>query len=173
MSHRKAVWVMVAAALMWSIAGVVSRFLESAARFELTFWRGAFTVLALVVLLSYLRGPATLWLQLRQGGRALWLSGVCWAVMFTAFMVALTLTSVANVLVTLALGPLFTALASRLVLGHQLASRTWAAIALAGVALPGCTAMRSTPATRAASWAWAWRCVCRWLRPSIGPCCSI
>ncbi len=135
MSHRQAVWVMVAAALMWSIAGVVSRFLESAARFELTFWRGAFTVLALVVLLGFLRGPAALWLQLRQGGRALWLSGVCWAVMFTAFMVALTLTSVANVLVTLALGPLFTALASRAVLGHQLATRTWFAIALAGVGI--------------------------------------
>ena len=45
---------LVAAALMWSIAGVVSRFLESAARFEVTFWRSAFTVLALV--------PVMLWL---------------------------------------------------------------------------------------------------------------
>ena len=33
--------------------------------------------------------------------------------MFTAFMVALTLTTVANVLVTMALAPLFTALLSR------------------------------------------------------------
>ena len=135
MTHRKAVWMMVAAALMWSIAGVVSRFLENAARFEVTFWRAAFTVLALVVLLSVMRGPQALWRSLREGGPALWLSGACWAVMFTAFMVALTLTSVANVLVTLSIGPLFTALASRLALGHRLATRTWAAIALAGAGI--------------------------------------
>jgi drug/metabolite transporter (DMT)-like permease len=135
MTHRKAVWMLVAAALMWSIAGVVSRFLESAARFEVTFWRSAFTVLALVPLLAWLRGPGPLWQSLRNGGKALWVSGACWAVMFTAFMVALTLTTVANVLVTLSLGPLFTALASRLVLGHRLPGRTWGAIALAGAGI--------------------------------------
>jgi drug/metabolite transporter (DMT)-like permease len=52
--------------------------------------------------------------------------------MYTAFMMALTLTTVANVLVTMALAPLFTALAARLALGHRLAPRTWAAIVLAG-----------------------------------------
>ena len=135
MTHRQAVWVMVAAAMMWSIAGVVSRFLQSAARFELTFWRSAFTVLALVLLLGWMRGPASLLRSLRGGGRALWVSGACWAVMFTAFMMALTLTSVANVLVTLSIGPLFTALAARLVLGHRLAPRTWTAIALAGAGI--------------------------------------
>lgn len=135
MTHRQAVWVMVAAALMWSIAGVVSRQLENAARFEVTFWRSAFTVLALVLLLGVMRGPAPLVRSLRTGGRALWISGACWAVMFTAFMVALTLTSVANVLVTLAIGPLFTALMSRVVLGHRLAQRTWAAIGLAGAGI--------------------------------------
>ncbi|MCY7314625.1 MAG: DMT family transporter [Rubrivivax sp.] len=135
MTHRRAVWMMVAAALMWSIAGVVSRFLEGAARFELTFWRSAFTALALIVLLGVMRGPAPLWRSLSRGGRALWLSGACWAVMFTAFMVALTLTTVANVLVTLAIGPLFTALTARATLGHRLAPRTWAAIALAGAGI--------------------------------------
>lgn len=135
MSHRKAVWVMVAAALLWSIAGVVSRHLEAARGFEVTFWRSAFNALALVLLLGWLRGPAVLVATLRGGGRALWLSGLCWSVMFTAFMLALTLTSVANVLVTMSIGPLFTALASRFVLGHRLAARAWAAITLAGVGI--------------------------------------
>ncbi|MDO9093477.1 MAG: DMT family transporter [Rubrivivax sp.] len=126
---------MVAAALMWSIAGVVSRHLEAARSFEVTFWRSAFNALALVLLLSYLRGPKVLWHSLRTGGRALWVSGLCWSVMFTAFMVALTLTSVANVLVTMSIGPLFTALLARAWLGHRLAQRTWAAIALAGVGI--------------------------------------
>jgi drug/metabolite transporter (DMT)-like permease len=134
-THANAVWVMVASALMWSIAGVVSRHFEAARGFEVTFWRSAFNALALIVLLSLLRGPAVLWQNLRSGGRALWLSGLCWSVMFTAYMLALTLTSVANVLVTMSLGPLFTALLSRAVLGHRLAPRTWGAIALAGAGI--------------------------------------
>ena len=135
MTHRQAVWVMVAATLMWSIAGVVSRFLESARGFEVTFWRSAFNALALVLMLGVIKGPGPLWAALRGGGRALWLSGACWAVMYTAFMMALTLTSVANVLVTMAIGPLFTALLARVALRHLLAARTWGAIALAGVGI--------------------------------------
>ncbi len=134
-THRSAVWAMVAATLMWSIAGVVSRWLDSARGFEVTFWRSAFNALALVVLLSWLKGPRTLARTLRTGGRALWLSGLCWGVMYTAFMLALTLTTVANVLVTMAVGPLFTALLARAALGHRLPSRTWGAIALAGVGI--------------------------------------
>ena len=74
MSHRRAVWLMVLATLMWSIAGVVTRHLEAARSFEVTFWRSGFNALALVLLLSWLRGPAELWQALRSGGRALWVS---------------------------------------------------------------------------------------------------
>jgi drug/metabolite transporter (DMT)-like permease len=126
---------MVLATLMWSIAGVVTRQLESARSFEVTFWRSAFNALALVPLLLWLRGAGPLWATLRRGGKALWLSGLCWSVMYTAFMLALTLTTVANVLITMALAPLFTALAARLALGHRLAPRTWTAIALAGAGI--------------------------------------
>jgi drug/metabolite transporter (DMT)-like permease len=135
MTHRKAVWVLVAATLMWSIAGVVSRHFQAARGFEVTFWRSAFNALALVVLLSWLRGPAVLRTTLTQGGRALWLSGLCWGVMYTAFMLAMTLTTVANVLVTMSIGPLLTALGARVALGHRLAPRTWAAIAVAGLGI--------------------------------------
>jgi drug/metabolite transporter (DMT)-like permease len=134
-SHGRAVAVLVAATLMWSIAGVVSRHLQSAQGFEVTFWRSAANALSLVVLLSWLRGPAALWASLRGAGRTLWLSGLCWSVMFTAFMMALTLTTVANVLVTMAVAPLFTALASRLVLRQPLPARTWVAITLAGAGI--------------------------------------
>ena len=126
---------MILVTLMWSIAGVVTRRLEAAHSFEVTFWRSAFTVLALAVLLLGLRGPTALVRSVRAGGRTLWLSGLCWSVMFTAFMVALTLTSVANVLVTMAIAPLLTALLARVALGHRLASRTWAALVVAGVGI--------------------------------------
>lgn len=135
MTHRQGVWLMVACALMWSIAGVVSRWLDSARGFEVTFWRSAFNALALLLMLGWMRGPATLWRTVRQGDRAFWVSALCWAVMYTAFMLALTLTTVANVLITMALGPLFTALGARLALGHRLPARTWAAIVVAGAGI--------------------------------------
>ena len=135
MTHGRAVGVLVSAALMWSIAGVVSRFLQSAQGFEVTFWRSAFNALALVLLLSWLRGPRELWASLRGAGRTMWWSGLCWCVMFTAFMLAITLTTVANVLVTMAVAPLFTALASWALLRHRLPPRTWGAIALAGIGI--------------------------------------
>jgi len=134
LSHGRAVWLMIAVTLMWATAGVVTRHLEAARSFEITFWRSFFTLLALLVILPLWQGRAV-FSKIRDGGSALWISGICWCVMFTAFMVALTLTSVANVLVTMALGPLLTALAARIFIGHRLPARTWAAIVLAGLGI--------------------------------------
>jgi drug/metabolite transporter (DMT)-like permease len=134
LNHTRALFLMVLVTLLWSMAGVVTRQLQAAAGFEITFWRSFFTLATLLVLLPLLQGRA-LWSRMRAAGWPLWVSGMCWCVMFTAFMLALTLTSVANVLVTMALGPLFTALLARVALGHRLAPRTWLAIALAGVGI--------------------------------------
>ena len=149
LSHSQAVVLMVAVTLMWSIAGVVSRQLESAARFEVTFWRSAFTALSLLVILPVWRAADRFAMPAdgaRQGvlqrhwgvlpaSRAFWVSGICWATMFTAFMLALTFTSVANVLVIMAAGPLFTALVARIFIGQRLPLRTWAAIVVAGAGI--------------------------------------
>jgi drug/metabolite transporter (DMT)-like permease len=131
LSHNRAIGTMVLVTLMWSTAGVVTRHLDSARSFEVTFWRSLFTALTLLVLVPLLRGRHV-WADMRRSGVAFWASGLCWSVMFTAFMVALTLTSVANVLVTMATGPLLTALVARVFIGHRIPMRTWAAIALAG-----------------------------------------
>ena len=125
---------MVLATLMWSSAGVVSRQLQAAQGFEVTFWRSAFTALALLVILPLWQGPGVFGrLPWRRG--AFWLAGACWATMFTAFMLALTMTGVARVLVTMAAGPLLTALLSRVVTGHRLPARTWVAIVVAGAGM--------------------------------------
>ncbi len=144
MSHRRAVALMVLATLLWSIAGVVTRHLDAARSFEVTFWRSLFNALTLLVVLLPLRGAA-LFRDILAGRRVIWFSGLCWATMYTAFMVALTLTSVANVLVAMATGPLLTALAARLFLGQRLPARTWGAIGVAGLGIAwmfGAEAMR-------------------------------
>lgn len=131
LTHTRAVFLMVAVTLMWSIAGVVTRQLEHARSFEITFWRSFFTVLSLLVILPFFQGREV-FSKIRNGGSALWISGVCWSVMFTAFMVALTLTTVANVLVTMAAGPFLTALFARVFIGYRIPTRTWIAILVAG-----------------------------------------
>ena len=120
--------------LLWSTAAVVTRQLEAARGFEMTFWRSAVTLVVLAVVLGAQRGSAVLG-QLRAGGRALWVSGLMWCVMFTCFMMALTLTTAANVLITMSMAPLFTALLAHFMLGHAVVRRTWVAIALAGVGI--------------------------------------
>ena len=131
LTHNRAVLLMVAVTLMWSVAGVVTRHLDSARSFEVTFWRSFFTVLSLLVILPLFQGKVV-FRRMLSGGSAVWISGLCWCGMFTFFMLAITLTSVANVLVTMSIGPLLTALSARLFIGHKIPQRTWFAIALAG-----------------------------------------
>lgn len=134
LSHNRAVVLMAAVALMWSTAGVVTRHLDGARSFEITFWRAFFTSLSLLLILPLIRGRRV-FADIRHAGTAFWVSGVCWSVMFTAYMVALTLTTVANVLVTMSIGPLLTALIARIFIGHRIPLRTWMAIAVAGAGI--------------------------------------
>lgn len=134
MTHGLAVWTMVLATALWSMAGVVTRHLDHARGFEVTFWRSLFTVVSLLVILPLWQGRGV-WLRLPWRSPYFWISGVCWSIMFTAFMVGLTLTTVANVLITMALGPFFTALIAWLFLKARLPLRTWVAIVMAGIGI--------------------------------------
>ena len=132
--HRIAVATMVLCALLWSTAGVVTRQLEHAGGFELTFWR---SIACLLFVCGYLVVTSrSRWLAVvTASGWPGVVSGVMWAIMFTCFMIALVLTTVAKTLVVLALAPLLTALLAWLVLGERIAGRTWAAITAAGAGM--------------------------------------
>ncbi len=128
--QRRAVFLMCAAATLWSIAGVLIRQLDHARGFEVTFWRsvfaGIFVALALIV---QQRGQAVA--SVRAVGRWGIVSGLMWCVMFCCFIIALTLTTVANTLIVMSTSPLLTALLAWLVLRHAIPARTWVAIAAA------------------------------------------
>ncbi|MCK5071118.1 MAG: EamA family transporter [Desulfocapsa sp.] len=134
MSRPQAVSLMILVTLLWSIAGVVTRHLDSAPSFEVTFWRSTFNAIALAIGLTLIRG-VSLWKNILHSPRIIWISGICWAIMYTSFMVALTLTTVANVLIVMALGPLITALFARIFLQHKLPTTTWLAIAIAALGI--------------------------------------
>jgi drug/metabolite transporter (DMT)-like permease len=136
MSHRNALLCMLLATAMWSIAGSVTRQLHSAQGFEITMWRSIFAGLTIIVLWPLIHRERSL-LGALKGGLMIWIPGLCWAVMFSCFMMALSLTTVANVLVAQSVGPVMTALLSWIWLKRQLSMRTWAVILTAsiGVAL--------------------------------------
>jgi drug/metabolite transporter (DMT)-like permease len=123
---------MLVAPLLWSSAGVVTRHVESATPFELVFWRSLFAFLFVFIVLSMKTKP---WKALRDAGLPGLFSGAMWAVMFTAFMLALTFTSTANTLVVMSVSPLLTALLARLMLSDPLPWRTWVAILLSSAGL--------------------------------------
>jgi len=129
-AHRRAVVLMIVAPLLWSIAGVVTRQLDSAGRWEVTFWRSLFAAAFVLGALLLTRGRGAFAALRASGGYAL-LSGAMWAVMFSAFMLALMTTTTANTLIVNSIGPLLTALLARAVLREPIAPRTWMAIALA------------------------------------------
>jgi len=134
LGHARAAAGMVLVTLMWSTAGVVSRSLQAAESFEVTFFRSLFNFAGLGLALTWMRGWG-LWSDLLRSPRVVWMSGLCWSVMFTAFMVALTMTRVANVLVTMSISPLLTAVFARVFLHHRQPPRTWIAIAVAGAGI--------------------------------------
>jgi drug/metabolite transporter (DMT)-like permease len=99
---------MVLVTLLWSTAGVVTRWLspemQTEGRFEITFWRALFAAIFIAGYLLLVRGEGLrpVW----AAGRVGLLSGAMWAVMFTAFMLALSFTSTANTLLVMSVGPL-------------------------------------------------------------------
>ncbi len=135
-ARRRALALMVAAPVLWSIAGVVTRHLsvelQQHGRFEITLWRSLFAALFVGGYLALLKRDLTGSLK-RAGGAGL-LSGLMWSAMFCCFMLALTLTTVANTLIVLAVAPLATTLLAWAVLRTPVPARTWVAI---GVAMLG------------------------------------
>jgi drug/metabolite transporter (DMT)-like permease len=125
---------MIAAPVLWSTAGVVTRHIERAEPFEQVFWRSffAFAFVAGFLLLTR-RNPVK---AVRASGLPGLFSGMLWAVMYTAFVVALSLTTTANTLVAMSISPLLTVICARIVLTDPIPLRTWIAAlaAMAGIA---------------------------------------
>ena len=121
MTRSGALALMVAAPVLWSTAGVVTRHVERATPFEMVFYRSLFAFLFVGVVLLLLRKN-----PLRVAPPAI-ISGGLWALMFTTFMIALSFTSTANTLVVMSLAPLLTTVLARAFLKDPVPPGTWLA----------------------------------------------
>jgi drug/metabolite transporter (DMT)-like permease len=132
-SRGLALALMLAAPVLWSSAGVVTRHIERAQPFEQVFWRSLFAfVFVFAVLLFQRKHP---WTSVRRAGLPGLASGLMWALMFTAFLFALSLTTTANALVVMAVSPLLTAIFAWLFLEDPVPPRTWIAVGAAAVGI--------------------------------------
>jgi len=124
---------MVIAPVLWSTAGVVTRHIERAQPTEQVFWRSLFAFCFVLLALLALHRRNALKIMQSVGWPGL-VSGAMWAIMFTAFLFALSLTTTANTLVMMSVSPLLTAVLAWLFLKDPLPLRTWIA---AGAAAAG------------------------------------
>jgi drug/metabolite transporter (DMT)-like permease len=131
-TRTTAVALMVAAPVLWSSAGVVTRHIERAEPFEQVFWRSLFAFSFVFITLVFQRKHP--WTSIRAAGLPGLVSGLMWAMMFTAFLFALSLTTTANTLVVMSVSPLLTAVFAMLFLKDPVPLRTWIA---AGAAATG------------------------------------
>ena len=109
-----------------STAGLVTRASSVTNGWEAAFWRSLFlcAVIAALMLAQHRGGAARK--LVRWDGR--W-SSLARAAMLTCFMLALSLTTVANALLVFGVLPFCAAIAGRLFLGERVAAHTWLAIA--------------------------------------------
>ena len=134
LTHRQSVLLMICAATMWSSAGVLTRHLHTAQGVDVTFWRSVFAALFVAAALIWTeRGKAVR--KVRALGLVGLVSGFMWATMFSCFMLALTMTTVANTLIVMSISPLLTALLAGVFLRERIVVRTWVAIVVALVGM--------------------------------------
>lgn len=134
--HRRGLFLMLGATLCWATAGVLVRSQSIRDGWEVTFWRSAFMILFMAgVLFTQYRGDTLR--RVRAIGLAGLISGALWAIMFIAFILALSRTTVANTLVLCSISPFMSAVAGWLLLSERVPLRTWIAMAAAfgGIAL--------------------------------------
>lgn len=132
-ARSSAVALMVAAPVLWSSAGVVTRHIERAQPFEQVFWRSLFAFAFVFIVLVFQKTRP--WKAVRAAGWPGLVSGAMWAVMFTAFLFALSLTTTANTLVMMSVSPILTAVLSNIFLKDPVPLRTWLAAGVAAVGI--------------------------------------
>jgi drug/metabolite transporter (DMT)-like permease len=124
-------------ALIWSFGGVIARYLSVDDSWTVVFWRSAWAALFLLAFMLVRDGPKGTMMLFRGMGLPGVAVALCFATASTSFIVALSFTTVANILLLQAGVPLIAALIAWAVFGEKVAPATWAAIAavIVGVAV--------------------------------------
>jgi len=137
LSERAGVWLVFGSALAWSFGGVFSRYLDISDNWTIVFWRSLWAAAFLFAFMLWRdgwRGTMALLAGMRLPS---YLVALCFAIASTSFIVALSHTTVANILLMQAGVPLIAALLAWALFGERVSRSTALAIAMviAGVAV--------------------------------------
>ena len=116
-------------AIVWSFGGAIARFLVVEESWTIVFWRAAWAVvflLSFLILRDGFRGTIKIFRDMGLPGVGV---ALCFATASTTFILALSYTTVANILLIQAGVPLFAALFAWLLFSERVATETWLAIA--------------------------------------------
>jgi drug/metabolite transporter (DMT)-like permease len=124
-------------AVVWSFGGAIARFLTIEDSWTVVFWRALFAGLFLLGFLIYRDGPRETLRMYRNMGLPGLLVGFGFATASTCFVIAITYTTVANVVLIQAGVPLFAALMAWIIFREAVSFTTWLAIiaVIIGVAI--------------------------------------
>jgi drug/metabolite transporter (DMT)-like permease len=136
-THRRAVLMMIAAALCWSTGGILVRQVSITNAWEIVFWRSLAMSLFVAATLAVMHGRRAA-AAIAAVGRPGLLSGAFLAGTFFFFIASITRTTVANTFVLMSVSPFLAALAGRVLLRERVPARTWLAM---GVAFAGIVVM--------------------------------
>jgi drug/metabolite transporter (DMT)-like permease len=133
-NRRRGLLLMIGAGICWSTGGFLVRSTAIDDGWEIVFWRSVFMVLSLTLILAvWHRGHV--FARFRSVGVWGVLTGAFLAMTFFCFILALTLTTVANTLVTMSILPFIAAIMAWIMLKEPIRPRTWAAMGLAAAGL--------------------------------------
>ena len=127
----------IGSATAWSYGGAIQRFIGLGDGWAIVFWRCLFGGLFLLSFMLIRDGASGTVRLFRDMGWPGLLVAMGFAAVSTCFVLAVSMTPVANVVLFMAAIPLFAALLARVFLGEPITPVTWGAIAavIAGVAI--------------------------------------
>lgn len=128
--RRMGMLLVLGSALVWSFGGALARYLETTDSWAIVFWRslyGAGFLLAFSIWRYGAKSAAQNFVKMGIPGIAV---GLCFTTASISFVVALKYTTVANILLVQAGGPLIAASLAFFLFREKVSLATWAAIAL-------------------------------------------
>ena len=134
MPYRTGVILVLTAAVLWSLMGLMIRQIDTAGTWAVLFWRSAGMIPVLLLVIRLRRGPGVLGRVLSVGWPGV-VGGIGLVLAFAGAIFAIQATTVANAVFLFSAAPFLTAILGWVLLREEVRTATWWAIALAGIGM--------------------------------------
>lgn len=134
MQYRTGVLLVLVAAVLWSLMGLMIRQIEEAGTWAVLFWRSAGMVPVLLIVIRLRKGPGVLAKVIAVGWPGV-IGGLGLVLAFAGAIFAIQATTVANAVFLFSAAPFLTAILGWVLLREPVRMATWGAIALAGIGM--------------------------------------